>query len=125
MAFVGAVSNIHSLCIKYHWLAWVCDLPDVVVGIISGILPPVLLAVLFMLLPIVLRLLARLEGIPKRTGLELSLMDRFFIFEVIVSATLSHGSYLVLLYSFFDVVERFLDSDALIRYHCSPPSACG
>lgn len=96
-----------------------------VVGIISGILPPVLLAVLFMLLPIVLRLLARLEGIPKRTGLELSLMDRFFIFEVIVSATLSHGSYLVLLYSFFDVVERFLDSDALIRYHCSPPSACG
>ncbi|ETW77979.1 hypothetical protein HETIRDRAFT_324961, partial [Heterobasidion irregulare TC 32-1] len=94
VAFVGAVSNIHSLCIKYHWLAWVCDLPDVVVGIISGILPPVLLAILFMLLPIVLRLLARLEGIPKRTGLELSLMDRFFIFEVIngfLIVTLSSG----------------------------------
>lgn len=38
-----------------------------------------------MLLPIVLRLLARFEGIPKRTGLELSLMSRFFIFQVIVS----------------------------------------
>ena len=31
------------------------------------------------------RLLARFEGIPKRTGLELSLMTRFFIFQVIVS----------------------------------------
>lgn len=44
-----------------------------------------LLAVLMMLLPIVLRLLARFEGIPKYTGLELSLMTRFFIFQVVVS----------------------------------------
>jgi len=62
-----------------------CTLPDVVVGIISGILPPVLLTVLMMLLPIVLRLLARFEGIPKESGLELSLMTRFFIFQVVVS----------------------------------------
>jgi hypothetical protein len=51
---------------------------------VQGILPPVLLAVLMMLLPIVLRLLARFEGIPKKTGLELSLMTRFFIFQVVV-----------------------------------------
>lgn len=38
-----------------------------------------------MLLPIVLRLLARFEGIPKYTGLELSLMTRFFLFQVLVS----------------------------------------
>lgn len=38
-----------------------------------------------MLLPIVLRLLARFEGIPKKTGLELSLMTRYFIFQVIHS----------------------------------------
>jgi hypothetical protein len=37
-----------------------------------------------MLVPIVLRILARLEGIPQRTVVELSLMDRFFIFQVIV-----------------------------------------
>lgn len=35
-----------------------------------------------MLLPIFLRLLARLSGIPTRTGVELSLMTRFFIFQV-------------------------------------------
>jgi calcium permeable stress-gated cation channel len=46
------------------------------------------------LLPIVLRLLARFEGIPKKTGLELSLMTRYFIFQVIHSfliVTLSSG----------------------------------
>ncbi|TFK27166.1 DUF221-domain-containing protein [Coprinopsis marcescibilis] len=94
VAFVGAVSNIYSVCATVSWLAWICDLPKVVVGIISGILPPVLLAVLMMLLPIVLRLLARFEGIPKYTGLELSLMTRFFIFQVVHSfliVTISSG----------------------------------
>ena len=88
VAFVGIVSNVHSLCATYSWLAWLCKLPDVVVGIISGILPPALLAVLMMLLPIVLRLLARFEGMPQRTSIELSLMTRYFMFQVIVSSIL-------------------------------------
>ncbi|KAG6831418.1 hypothetical protein H0H87_005239 [Tephrocybe sp. NHM501043] len=94
VAFVGVVSNVYGLCANTAWLAWICDLPKVVVGIIAGILPPVLLAVLMMLLPIVLRLFARFEGIPKYNGLELSLMTRFFIFQVIHSfiiVTLSSG----------------------------------
>lgn len=85
VAFVGAISNIHALCTTYKWLAWLCSLPSVIVGIISGILPPVLLAVLMMLLPIILRLLSRLEGTPTRTGIELSLMTRYFLFQVLVS----------------------------------------
>ncbi|KAG6888105.1 hypothetical protein C0995_010670 [Termitomyces sp. Mi166 len=94
VAFVGVVSNVYGLCVSTPWLAWLCKLPKVVVGIIAGILPPVLLAVLMMLLPIVLRLFARFEGIPKRNGLELSLMTRFFIFQVVHSffvVTLSSG----------------------------------
>ena len=39
-----------------------------------------------LLLPIILRLLARFEGMPQRTGIELSLMTRYFLFQVIVSA---------------------------------------
>lgn len=85
VAFVGIISNIEGLCVRESWLAWLCKIPKVVLGIIQGILPPVMLAVLMMLLPIVLRLLARFEGIPTRTGLELSLMTRYFIFQVIVS----------------------------------------
>lgn len=37
------------------------------------------------LLPIVLRLLARFQGIPKHTDIELSLMTRYFLFQVIHS----------------------------------------
>jgi hypothetical protein len=37
-----------------------------------------------MLVPIVMRMLGRFEGIPQKTGVELSVMDRFFMFQVIV-----------------------------------------
>ncbi|EKM59100.1 uncharacterized protein PHACADRAFT_169556 [Phanerochaete carnosa HHB-10118-sp] len=94
VAFVGAVSNIHALCDTASWLAWICNLPGVVVGIISGILPPALLAVLMLLLPIVLRMLSRFEGTPTKTAIELSLMTRYFLFQVIHSfliVTLASG----------------------------------
>lgn len=84
VALVGFISNIQGLCVRYSWLAWLCSLPPPVIGIIQGILPPVLLAVLNMLLPIVLRMFSSFEGIPTRTSVELSLMTRFFIFQVIV-----------------------------------------
>lgn len=84
MAFIGAVSNVSNLCETYSWLAWLCRLPTTVIGLIQGVLPAALLSLLMVLLPIVLRLLARFEGIPRRSGLELSLMTRYFIFQVIV-----------------------------------------
>ena len=84
-AFIGVVSNVYKLCSIISWLAWICTLPKIVVGIIAGILPPVLLALLMLVTVFILRLLARLEGIPKYSGIELSLMTRFFIFQVIVS----------------------------------------
>ena len=85
VTFVGGLSNVVSQC-NVSWLNWLCGLPGTVKGLIQGVLPPVLLAVLNMLLPIVLRLMARFEGIPRKTGLELSLMTRFFIFQVVVSS---------------------------------------
>ncbi|BGP48047.1 phosphate metabolism protein 7 [Rhodotorula kratochvilovae] len=93
VAFVGLISNVSALCVEVSWLAWLCTLPTPVNGIIQGALPPAALAVLFLLLPIVLRLLARFEGIPLRTGIELSLMTRYFIFQVI------HGFLIVTLAS--------------------------
>ncbi|GAA5978196.1 hypothetical protein JCM11641_001131 [Rhodosporidiobolus odoratus] len=93
VAFVGLISNVSALCISASWLSWLCTLPTPVNGIIQGALPPAALAVLFILLPIVLRLLARFEGIPLRTGIELSLMTRYFLFQVI------HGFLIVTLAS--------------------------
>ena len=87
VSFVGIISNIQGLCQREAWLAWLCALPQFVVGIIQGILPALLLSILMMLLPVILRFLGRFEGIPTRTGLELSLMTRYFIFQVIVSVS--------------------------------------
>lgn len=111
VTFVGILTNIVGLCNTFKWLGWLCKLPDVVVGIISGVLPPVGLAVLMMLLPIVLRLLARLEGIPRRTGIELSLMTRYFIFQVVVSA----GSKPHLCWMLTDAAAQFPDHHPLLR----------
>ncbi|KAI5121706.1 hypothetical protein M0805_002099 [Coniferiporia weirii] len=94
VAFIGVVSNVSNLCQTYSWLAWLCKLPPTVIGILEGVLPQALLALLMMLLPIVLRLLGRFEGIPRKTGLELSLMTRYFCFQVINSfliVTISSG----------------------------------
>jgi len=84
VGFVGIISNISGLARNVPWLSWLGD-PSIKVpiGIFQGILPTVLLAVLNMLLPIILRLLARLSGIPTKTGIELSLMTRFFLFQII------------------------------------------
>lgn len=86
VAFVGAVSNVSTLCTTYSWLAWLCRLPKPVIGIIEGVLPQALLMALMLLLPVFLRLLGRFEGIPRRSGLELTLMTRYFCFQVIVSS---------------------------------------
>ena len=49
----------------------------------QGALPPVALAVLFMLLPVVLRLFAKMGGLPLTSLVERSLMTRYFLFMVI------------------------------------------
>lgn len=35
VAFIGAVSNVYGLCARYSWLAWLCELPKPVVGILQ------------------------------------------------------------------------------------------
>ncbi|KAK4698531.1 calcium permeable stress-gated cation channel, partial [Phenoliferia sp. Uapishka_3] len=94
VAFVGLISNVSSLCLTVSWMEWLCKLPSPIEGIVEGDLPPLALAILFIFLPIVLRLLARFQGIPLHSGIELSLMTRYFIFLVIhgfLIVTLSSG----------------------------------
>lgn len=106
MAFIGALSSINTLTNTYSWLSWLDFLEregfgyTVLRGVITGVLPPVLLALLNLLLPAILRRedtslpvgtlidhseIIALEGVPSKTGVELSLMTRYFIFLVIVS----------------------------------------
>ena len=121
VAFIGTVSNLANLCQTASWLAWICTLPDTVVGIIQGVLPPVALAVLMMLLPIVLRMLASFEGVPTRTSVELSLMTRYFAFQVIVSICVFFSFlFFMLLLKTCPVFPLALvpHCHALVWYHC-------
>lgn len=83
VAFVGAISNVHSLATTYSWLSWLLKVPTVIFGVVSGLLPSVLLAVLMALLPIILRLVAKLSGDPTRSAVELSTQNYYFAFQVV------------------------------------------
>jgi calcium permeable stress-gated cation channel len=54
VTFVGLISNITYLE-TYSWLAWLEDVPKVIMGVISGLLPSVMLAILMSLVPVVMR----------------------------------------------------------------------
>lgn len=83
VAFAGAVSNVDTLCGSYHWLAWVCNTPKVVQGLIQGVFPPLFIAILFLLLPYFLRGLAWFENITRYSYLSLSVYKRYYLFLVI------------------------------------------
>lgn len=94
VAFAGAVSNVDTLCKSYHWLAWVCNTPPTVQGIIQGVFPPLFIAILFLLLPYFLRGLAWFENITRYSRLSLSVYKRYYLFLVIhgfLIITLSAG----------------------------------
>ncbi|KAG2015869.1 DUF221 family protein [Coprinopsis cinerea AmutBmut pab1-1] len=83
VSFIGTLSNLGELCTDVKWLAWVCDLPDVVRGLIEGVLPPGLLAVLFALLPFILQALAWYECIARYSLISVSVYKRFYFFLLI------------------------------------------
>jgi hypothetical protein len=76
VAFVGVLSNLTYLTNTLTFLQFICNLPTVLIGLITGLLPAVLLAVLMALLPIVLKLFAKLSGIPTTDAI-----DRYNYFE--------------------------------------------
>ncbi|CUA72941.1 Phosphate metabolism protein 7 [Saccharomyces cerevisiae S288c] [Rhizoctonia solani] len=92
--FAGILSNVDQLCSKATWLQWVCRLPDVVQGIIQGVLPPAVIAILFLLLPIYLRAMAVFECIPRHSLVSISLYKRYYLFLVVhgfLTITLASG----------------------------------
>ena len=99
VAFVGFLSNLNALKEQYAWMAWLKQVPDVIFGVISGLLPSVLLAVLMALLPIILRAAAKLGGVPSISGVELRTQNFYFGFQVVqvfLVTTFSSGATAVL-----------------------------
>jgi hypothetical protein len=94
VAFVGLISQVNYLTDTFKWLHWLDDLPDSVLGLISGVLPPVLLGILMAILPMMLRLFARIQGCHTGMAIERSVQGMYFAFlfiQVFLVVSISSG----------------------------------
>ena len=83
VAFVGLISNINYLAERFSWLSWILDIPQVILGVVTGLLPSVMLAVLMSLVPIFCRLMAKIAGYVTYSQVELKTQSWYFVFQVV------------------------------------------
>ena len=81
VGFVGVLANVSYLADTLG-LAFLKE-DTWFVGLISGLLPTVLLSILMALLPMVLRLFAKISGIPTTDAIDRYLQGSYFIFQVV------------------------------------------
>ncbi|KAI1776532.1 DUF221-domain-containing protein [Hypoxylon cercidicola] len=82
VAVVGAISNINYLS-TISFLTWIQLIPEVVLGLVSGLLPSVALSILMSLVPVIMRLCAKLSGEPSLSRVELFTQNAYFAFQLI------------------------------------------
>jgi hypothetical protein len=93
VAGVASISNVETLK-KLSWLSWLNKIPDIIMGVVAGLLPSVLLAILMSLVPIIMRICAKLAGEPSLARVELFTQNAYFTFQVLqvfLVTTLSSG----------------------------------
>lgn len=83
VAFVGMISQITYLEKKIHWLKFINNLPDVLLGLLTSLAPTIALAVLMMLLPIFIRKMGVTQGATSSQGVEYFTQQAYFAFQVI------------------------------------------
>ena len=79
VTFTSLLSKVSTLS-NFKALAWINDLPKVVIGLVQGVLPPILLAVILALVPIIFRVLVQLQGVPTGMGKEMGVQKWYFAF---------------------------------------------
>jgi len=83
VAFIGVISNFNYLTNKLHWLRWIENLPDQLLGIVTGILPTAMLSLLNMLLPMYIRAMAKVAGAISYQSIELYTQLAYFGFLIV------------------------------------------
>ncbi|KAI9759752.1 MAG: hypothetical protein M4579_002137 [Chaenotheca gracillima] len=83
VAVVGAISQINFLIGLLPWLGFINKLPQVILGVITGLLPSILLAVLMSLVPVFFRFMSKVGGAPSLSAIELQTQQSYFAFQVI------------------------------------------
>ncbi|KAF3005196.1 hypothetical protein E8E13_010771 [Curvularia kusanoi] len=83
VAVVGVISNVNYLTENVSFLGFINNIPDVILGVVTGLLPVVLLAVLMALVPIICRFLAKLSGAATLSEVEQQCQKWYFAFQVV------------------------------------------
>ncbi|KAL4929795.1 putative DUF221 domain protein [Aspergillus undulatus] len=82
-AAVGIISNISYLSREVPFLGWIDDLPEVIKGVIAGLLPAAALALLMSCVPVICRFGAKRAGVPSAAHVELFTQTAHFCFQVV------------------------------------------
>lgn len=83
VSFVGILSNLTYLTNKLTFLGFIYNLPNFLLGLITGLLPTVLLSILMALLPIILTFFAKFSGIPTVDAVDRYVQGSYFVFQVV------------------------------------------
>ena len=80
VAIIGIISQVNFPVDKMPFLAFINDISETILGLITGLLPIIMLAVLMALLPIILHLMACISGLPSLSLIELCVQNSYFLF---------------------------------------------
>jgi hypothetical protein len=83
VAVVGCISNITFLTEKVPFLRFINNCPDVLLGLITGILPTLALAILMSFVPVIIKYAGKLSGMVTHQQVELFCQSWYFGFQVI------------------------------------------
>ncbi|KJZ72979.1 hypothetical protein HIM_07551 [Hirsutella minnesotensis 3608] len=82
VAIVGVIGQV-AILKNIPGLTWLKDIPEKILGVISGLLPSILMAVLMSLVPVIMRLCGKLAGAPTLSEVELFTQNAYFAFQLI------------------------------------------
>ncbi|KAI1082420.1 DUF221-domain-containing protein [Whalleya microplaca] len=81
-SFVGLISNISYLAENFEWLSFLKNLPDPIIGLLSGLVPPLLTSLLSKFVPNIFRYIFKSFGSPTNTVTELKVQKWYYVFQV-------------------------------------------
>ncbi|KAI1453716.1 DUF221-domain-containing protein [Annulohypoxylon moriforme] len=79
---IGLISNISYLADTYEWLSFLKNLPEPVIGLLSGLIPPLATSWLSKMVPNIFRYIFKSFGSPTNTAAELRVQKWYYIFQV-------------------------------------------
>ncbi|KAK2672339.1 Calcium-dependent channel, 7TM region, putative phosphate [Fusarium oxysporum f. sp. vasinfectum] len=82
VAIVGVIAQVNTIK-TLPGLTWIQDIPQVILGVVSGLLPSVALSILMSLVPVFMRLCARQAGCVSISQAELFTQNAYFVFQVL------------------------------------------